>query len=115
MPSAVSVYSDTPMIPALLIRTSILSTVLLMVAAAALMESKRVKSRGMNRALVEGLMVLISEITGVTLEAVRPSRMMFDGFPAARKRAVWAPRLPAVGPVITTKSMLVMLICRKVR
>lgn len=70
--------------------------------AAARMEVKLARSRGMNCTVVEGLMVWISEMTGETLEEVRPRRRIVDGLPEARKSAVWAPRLPAVGPVITT-------------
>ncbi len=90
------------MIPALLIRTSIFGKNLLMIPAASLIDSNRVKSRWMNCTLVEGLRASISAITEVLFDSVRPRRKIAAAFPAARKMAVWAPRPPAVGPVMTT-------------
>lgn len=59
-----------------------------MVDAAALTDSKRVRSSGMNWTLVDGLKAWISEMTDETFEAVRPRRRIVDGLPEARKRAV---------------------------
>jgi hypothetical protein len=89
--------------PALLMRTSNVEMVEVMVIAAARMEEKEERSRGMKVACVVGLMDLISWITGVILDSVRPRRKISFGFPVARERAVWAPMPPLEGPVMMTE------------
>ena len=88
--------------PALLMRTSNVEMVEVMVAAAARMEGKEERSRGMKVAFVVGLMELISVITGAILDSVRPRKKIALGFPEARERAVWAPMPPLEGPVMMT-------------
>jgi hypothetical protein len=85
-----------------LIRTSKVEMVVVMDFAAARMEWKEERSRGMKSACVAGLMDLISWITGVILDEVRPRRRIAFGFPTARERAVWAPMPPVEGPVMMT-------------
>jgi hypothetical protein len=90
------------MMPALLMSASKVSTLELMVAAAARIDSKEERSRGIKIALVEAQRDLISEITGVILDSLRPRRKIALGLPAAREMAVRAPTPPLLGPVMIT-------------
>lgn len=56
----------------------------------------------MNLVVMEGLSSLILEMTGRTLEVVRPTRIIVEGLPVARERAVSAPMEPELGPVMST-------------
>jgi hypothetical protein len=103
IPANVVVWKvGTPIMPALLMRTSNVDMAEVMADAAAWMEEKEERSRGMKIAAVVGLIDLISWITGFILDEVRPRRKIAFGLPKARERAVWAPMLPLLGPVMMT-------------
>lgn len=72
-------------------------------AAAARTEAWEDKSRDTNLTDTEGYFELISEITGVIFDSVRPARIMREGEAAAILIAVSAPIPPAPGPVMTTR------------
>jgi len=59
-----------------------------MMAAAFRMDLNEAKSSGTKWTSVEGLMDIISSMTGVTLDSVRPRRRILSGFPWARSIAV---------------------------
>lgn len=56
----------------------------------------------MNLVVMEGFMEEILEITGRTLDSVRPTKMIAEGLPVASESAVSAPMEPLLGPVIRT-------------
>jgi len=62
----------------------------------------------MNFAVVVGEIKRICSITGWTLDRERPSRMIVEGWPAARQRAVSAPMLPLLEPVIRKVRVLTL-------
>jgi len=90
------------MTPALLMSTSMLGREASerIVDAADRMDDREVRLREMNLAVVVGEIVWICSITGWILDGERPRRMIVEGWPAARQRAVSAPTLPVLGPVM---------------
>lgn len=52
--------------------------------------------------MVVGDAACTEETVGAAFDSSRPRRKMVEGLEEARKRAVWAPIPPGVGPVITT-------------
>jgi hypothetical protein len=52
--------------------------------------------------MVDGLILLISSITGFVFSSERPASSICFGFPWASDRAVSAPSPPWLAPVITT-------------
>ena len=82
------VYSLTPMIPALLMSTSIFLTEFVIASAALLIEANRVRSSWTNFTYVVGLIDLSSLMTEEALDSVRPRSRSSAGFPWARKIAV---------------------------
>tara|TARA_R110002060_G_scaffold28328_2_gene38310 strand:+ start:38 stop:217 length:180 start_codon:yes stop_codon:yes gene_type:complete len=58
----------------------------------------------MNLVVMDGFSEEILEITGRTLDSERPTRIIVEGLPVARERAVSAPIEPVLGPLIRTRS-----------
>lgn len=71
-------------------------------STATLIEAKDLRSMLTNSTRVVGLRDWIELMTEMALDWLRPRRKMEDGWPWARKMAVWAPRPPSEGPVMTT-------------
>ena len=94
---------------ALLINTSIFSTLALMLAAASRTEARLLRSRLMNLVLTAGLIALMRSMTGWILPNERPARTINVGDPAARHVAVSAPIPRSLGPVITTECLLAQM------
>ena len=102
IPSTVFEYGHA-IIAALLINTSIFSTLSLMLVAASRTETRLLRSRLMNLVLTSGLIALMRSMTGWILPKERPARTSSSGDPAAREVAVSAPIPPSLGPVIRTE------------
>ena len=94
---------------ALLINTSICSTLALMLAAASRTEARLLRSRLTNLVLTAGLIVLMRSMTGWILPNERPARTINAGDSAARHVAVSAPIPRSLGPVTTTEFLLAQM------
>ena len=92
------------MTPALLIKTSIFSTLAFISVEASRTEARLLRSRQTNFVFTCGFMELIRAMTGWTLSAERPARMSRKGDAVARDVAVSAPMPPSLAPVIRTAS-----------
>jgi hypothetical protein len=64
------------------------------------MLAREVRSRGTNLTTVEGEMVSMVSMTGWILGRERPRRRVVEGYPRERVRAISAPTLPVLGPVM---------------
>jgi hypothetical protein len=69
-------------------------------SAAARMLAREVRRRTTNLTAVEGEMVSMVSMMGWILGRERQGRGMVEGYPRARVRAVSAPTLPVLGPVV---------------
>lgn len=69
------------------------------------MEEYTPRSQWTNCTVVLGEAAFTDSTAGAALDSSRPRRKIVDGLDAARNRAVWTPRPPGVGPVITTRNV----------
>lgn len=102
MPSLDMVRSGRAMMPALLMRMSSTSLVLLKSAAASRTALCTERSRVSSWILLEGNFFRMVVETAWMLVRVREARMSFLGWWAAMETAVYSPMLPGLTPVIKT-------------